>query len=173
MLDSGPAHGIRAEVLDVRIEPWLDYSVNSLRNTESSARGKHSVGQLWYYVTYGLVIGAAIMAAAVLPRSIVNTVLVATALVMQLGDRLARRSWALPRLALLARRTLVYTILVGVAIFAALILAGTVVRRSDSLWLAWVMATVVFIGIGGTWFVDKQATADASSDPDAEKQLSE
>lgn len=148
-----------------------------MRNTESSVGGGHSGGQLWYYVTYGLVVGATIIAAAVPPRSIANIVLVVAALVMSFGDRLARRFWGLPPLALVARRTRVYAILVGFAIFAALILAVTVVRRSDSPWLAWVMAAIVFVGIGGTWVVDKQATADAASDTDtdsdAEKQLSE
>jgi hypothetical protein len=148
-----------------------------MRNTKSSAGGRNSAGPLWYYVAYGLVVGAAIIAAAVPPRSIATIVLVVAALVMSFGDRLARRFWVLPPLALVARRTRVYAILVGVAILAALILALTVVRRSDSPWLAWVMAAIVFVGIGGTWFVDKQASSDAASDADAdsdsEEQLSE
>jgi len=125
-------------------------------------RGLHP----WYFLTIGVVCGAAVIAAAVLPQQIAGFTLVLVLVLLSLVDLLARRFSTSPASTRLRRGrwSIAYVVALGAVLVGAFALDWAIVRRGDVLWLAWTMAGLVFVVLaGGAWAVDGRSTSKETS----------
>lgn len=98
----------------------------------------------WYYPVVGAVAGVAIVACAMLPSAVVGPSLVAAALVVGVLSFFSGGAAHRRRLPITTARAL-YLALVAVAVLGSLIVVWAVVRPSGDVWLAWVLAVIVFV----------------------------
>ena len=135
-------------------------------STDKSYENELSGRYLWYFLTLGVLCGAVIIVMAVLPQTITGFALAAALVLFALINRISRRfSSSRIRPHFRGARGITYLVIVGAVFVAALVLDWAIVRRGDALWLAWIMAVVVFAVVAiGTWIAeghpaDKQPSA--------------
>lgn len=120
----------------------------------SNAADRVIVVPWWFYPITAIILGAAIVALALLPRQIAGPSLVAAALLATATDRIAARvSGTRLRLRIPANTAGVwYAAVLGIVVIGSLIVVSTVVRPGGPSWLAWVLAALVFVvALSGTW----------------------
>lgn len=118
----------------------------------SNVADRQIVVLCWYYATIGVIAGAAVVAAALLPQQIAGFLLAAAALLVGMTSRIAGKSSSI-RLSIPASATGVgYLVALAVVVIGSLIVAWTVVRPGGPSWLAWTLGALVFVvALSGTW----------------------
>jgi len=130
------------------------HAENHLEKPSSEDRFGHHA---WYFAALGLIGGAAIVASAVLPQQIAGLTLIAAAFLIGIVDRLARRYGAAPPPAKLRLGTISYYVAVALILIGSFVIVWTVVRNSDTIWVAWIVAAVQFIvALSGAWVVGRR-----------------
>jgi hypothetical protein len=133
---------------------WIMLSAMFAESNTDSIDAKRRSGHVWYFSAVGLVAAAAIIASAFLPQAIAGAALAVAALVVGFIDFVARRVGAAPGAAKLRAAAMVYYVVLGLVLIGSLIVVWVVIRNSDAMWLAWVLAGVVFVvTFSGTWAV--------------------
>lgn len=132
------------------------------------SNSKHSTGkerfarQLLQYLAPAAVTAAAMIAFAVLPRQLGSLPFTAAVVLFTLFNILSRRispSPSRPR-----GWGVVYLVALCVVMAGSLALEWVVVRRGDTPWLPWILASVVFVFIAsGAWIIEGRATATTAS----------
>jgi hypothetical protein len=128
-------------------------------NPETSNQVRRPGRHVWYFAAMGLIAGAAIVAPVVLPQEIAGVTLVALALLVGIVDRVARRCGAAPAPAKFSAGIISYYVLLALVLIGSLVVVWAVVRNSDAIWLAWILAGVQFVvALTGAWVVDGRVT---------------
>jgi hypothetical protein len=115
---------------------------------ESRSFGRHS-RRLWYHLWVGAVAGATIIVFAVLPLRLGGVAGFVTVVVLALVDRVARRRFdPKPR----GWGAVAYFVFGGLIYAGSLGLAVTVAHDTDALWVAWLLAGLVFaVFVSAAW----------------------
>ena len=121
---------------------------------------------LWYFLLFGLVVAAGVMALALLPKQIVGFSTPGVLVSLALLDFLARRFSISPFSPVSRRKSgeVAYFVVLGVVLVGALLVSFAVARHSDALWLAWTMASLVFLAcVSGGWLGGGRRVARTSA----------
>jgi hypothetical protein len=110
--------------------------MSTVRSAETANSTERPEFQLWYYLAVAFVVGAALIASAMLPQQIFGLAPVAASGLVALIGFLAHRSGDSPFSTRPSPWTIVYLVVVAVALVGAFVLVATVVRHDDALWLA-------------------------------------
>ncbi|MFC9560776.1 hypothetical protein [Agromyces sp. NPDC056965] len=107
---------------------------------------------VWYHLAIGSVAGAAVIGFAMLPPEIVGVVSFVGVLLVVAIDLIARRLTPASLRPRLRGGAIPYLVVLVVVTAGSLIGAATVVHGDDMMWLAWVLAGVVFlVALLGAW----------------------
>lgn len=128
----------------------------SAEKQESFARSnvadRQIVAPWWYYAIAGAIAGAAIVASAFLSQQLAGIFLVVAALFVGVASRIAAKSSGARLLIPATAAGVGYLVALAVVVIGSLIVVWTVVRPDGPSWLAWMLATLVFVvTLSGTW----------------------
>lgn len=136
--------------------------MSTVSNPEHSTRKERFARQLLQYLAPAAVTAAAMIGFAVLPRQFGGLPFTAALVLFTLFNILPRRISPLP-----SRPRgwgVVYVVLLGVVMAGSLALEWVVVRRGDTPWLPWVLASVVFVFIAsGAWIIEGRTTTTTTT----------
>ncbi|MBC7596687.1 MAG: hypothetical protein H7288_22645 [Kineosporiaceae bacterium] len=136
--------------------------MSTVSNPEHSTRKERFARQLLQYFAPAAVSAAAMIGFAVLPRQFGGFPFTAALVLFTLFNVLSRRispSPSRPR-----GWRVVYIVILGVVMASSLALEWVVVRRGDTPWLPWILASVVFVFItSGAWIIEGRITTTSAS----------
>jgi hypothetical protein len=136
--------------------------VSTVSNPEHFAGRERFARQILRYLAPAAVTAAAMIVFAVLPRQFGGLPFTAALFLFTLFNILSRRispSPARPR-----GWGIVYLVALGVVIAGSLALEWVVVRRGDTPWLPWILASVVFAFVAsGAWIIEGRTKATTTS----------
>ena len=136
--------------------------MSTVSNPEHSAGRERFARQLLQYLAPAAVTAAAMIVFAVLPRQFGGLPFTAALFLFTLFNILSRRispSPSRPR-----GWGIVYLVALGVVMAASLALEWVVVRRGDTPWLPWILASVVFAFVAsGAWIIEGRTMATTTS----------
>ena len=136
--------------------------MSTVSNSKDSAGKERFARQLLQYLAPAAVTAAAMIGFAFLPRQLGGLPFTAALVLFTLFNILSRRispSPSRPR-----GWGVVYLVALFVVMAGSLALEWVVVRRGDTPWLPWILASVVFVFIAsGAWIIEGRTTTTPAS----------
>jgi hypothetical protein len=137
---------------------------NPMSIRTNSAKAETGRGSLLYFMANGLVLGAAIVASASVPHSLVFVPLISAALLAAAIDFIARKTSGVPFSKNFRGLQIAYLVILGLVVTGSLLTVWVMGQSGEATALSWALAVLVlFTVLAGWWIANRHPTRRSPS----------